>query len=106
MLAENIPDPKLRKKIWLKIFEYKKKNNNLSEAKIIISKSKNLIKIEDILPLMGGNVKINEFKDELKVCIQNYEASKGKLISEINLFNELNESINRDIDLSEKKQSK
>jgi hypothetical protein len=52
---------------------------------------------------MGGNVKINEFKDELKVCIQNYEASKGKLISEINLFNELNESINRDIDLSEKK---
>lgn len=103
MLAENIPDPKLRKKIWLKIFEYKKKNNNLSEAKIIISKSKNLIKIEDILPLMGGNVKINEFKDELKVCIQNYEASKGKLISEINLFNELNESINRDIDLSEKK---
>lgn len=103
MLAENIPDPKLRKKIWIKIFEYKKQNNNLSEAKNIISKSKNLIKIEDILPLMGGNVKINEFKDELKVCIQNYEASKGKLISEINLFNELNESINRDIDLSEKK---
>ena len=103
MLAENIPDPKLRKKIWLKIFEFKKKNNNLSEAKIIISKSKNLIKIEDILPLMGGNVKINEFKDELKVCIQNYEESKGKLISEVNLFNELNETINRDIDLSEKK---
>jgi hypothetical protein len=45
-----------------KVFEYKKQNNNLSEAKNIISKSKGLIKIEDILPLMGGDVKINEFK--------------------------------------------
>jgi hypothetical protein len=103
MLAENIPDQELRKKIWLKVFEYKKQNNNLSEAKNIISKSKDLIKIEDILPLMGGDVKINEFKNELKVCIEKYEKNVHDLKAEIILFNELNESINRDIDLSEKK---
>ena len=103
LLAENIPDVKLRKKIWIKIFEFKKNQNKLSEAKDIINKSKHLIKIEDILPLMGDEVKVNEFKNELNECIKNYEKNKRSLTQEIKYFNESNDSIKKDIDISEQK---
>ena len=103
LLPKNIPDLKLKKKIWLQIFENKRKNGNLSDAKNIITESGGIIKIEDILPLMGDNVKISEFKTELKDCISRYEQSVQLLKKEIKEFNDSNDSINKDIDFSEKK---
>ena len=103
LLPKNIPDPKLKKKIWLQIFENKRKIGNLSDAKNIIAESKGIIKIEDILPLMGDDVKISEFKKELKDCISSYEQSHQLLQKEIREFNDSNDLINKDIDLSEKK---
>ena len=103
LLPKNIPDPKIKKKIWIQIFENKRETYNLSEAKEIISKSKGELKIEDILPLMGDDVKINEFKTELQDCIQSYELSRKKLNKEIKNFNDSNESIIKDIELSQKK---
>ena len=102
LLPKNIPDYKLRKKIWLKIFESKREDGNFSEAKKIIADSEGIIKIEDILPLMGDNVKINEFKDDLKECIKKYEENVHILNKEIKEFNESNDSINKDINLCEK----
>ena len=102
-LPKNIPDQNLKKKIWLQIFEHIKQSNDLSEAKKIITDSEGVLKIEDILPLMGDNVKINEFKNELKDCIGKYEKSVRLLQKEIKEFNNSNDLINKDIDFSEKK---
>ncbi len=64
-IAQNLEDMKLKKEIWLKIFKYYKKDS-FQESKDIVNESNGIIKIEDILPYMGDNVKINEFNDELK----------------------------------------
>ena len=103
LFLKNIQDKKLKKKIWLQIFENKKISENLDEAKSIIKESKGVIKLEDILPLMGDDVKINEFKSELKNCIENYEKRVNDLDLGIKEFNDVNDLINRDIYLSEKK---
>ena len=102
-LTKNILDEKFRKKIWLKIFVYEKEKHNLTKAKEIIEKSDNIIKIEDVIPLMSDNEKLNDLKEELAKCIQNSDESIIKLNNEIREFNEANNSINKDIDFSEKK---
>ena len=102
-LTKSIQEKKLQKKIWIKIFQYQKKNKGLSKAKEIINKSKNAIQIEDVIPLMGDDEKLIELKDELKICIENSEKNVRLLNKEINDFNESNDSISKDIELSEKK---
>ena len=102
LIATNIFEPKLKKQIWLKIFDYRKKEGFL-EAKKIVNESKGFIKIEDVLPLMGDNVKINEFKDELKDCIKTYEKSVDLLNKEINEFNNSSKHIQEDIHKAKKK---
>ena len=102
-LTKKIPEEKLMKKIWLKLFLYEKDTKGLSAAKDIIKESNNMIKIEDVIPLMGDDEKLSELKDELKNCIENSERSVILLNKEINEFNESNNSINKDIELSEKK---
>ena len=67
------------------------------------NKSKNAIQIEDVIPLMGDDEKLIELKDELKICIENSEKNVRLLNKEINDFNESNDSISKDIELSEKK---
>ena len=102
-LLNNIPEPALKKKIWLQVFEHKKRTDSLAEAKNLIKESQGLISIEDVLPLMGDNVKISEFKNELKDCISNYEKSVQKLKKEFKDFNDSNDLINKDIDICERK---
>ena len=102
LIAQNIYEPKLKKKIWLKIFDYRKKEGFL-EAKKIVNESNGFIKIEEVLPLMGDNVKINEFKDELKDCIKTYEKSVELLKKEIIEFNFSSDLIQKDIYKAQKK---
>ena len=102
LIAQNISEPKLRKQIWLQIFDYRKKEGFL-EAKKIVNESKGFIKIEDVLPLMGDNVKINEFKDELKDCIKTYEKNVDLLNKEIDEFNYSSNLIQKDINKAKKK---
>ena len=102
-LLKNIQNKKLKKKIWLRIFQHEKENKGLSKAKEVINKSKNIIQIEDVIPLMGDNEKLIELKDELNIYIENSEKSERKLNKEIKDFNESNDSINKDIESSEKK---
>ena len=102
-LTKNIQEKKLRKKILLKIFQYEKEHRGLSEAKKIINNSKDMIQIEDVIPLMGDDEKLIELKDELMKCIENSEKIEISLNKEIKDFNESNNSINKDIELSEKK---
>ena len=102
-LAKKIPDVNLKKKIYLHIFEKFREKKTLEESKIVIKESGGIIKIEDILPLIGDDVKINEFKSELLDCIENYEYSEKQLEKELKEFDEANNLINKDIDISEKK---
>ena len=102
-LTKNIKEEKLKKKIWLKIFQYVKANKSLSVAKELINKSKNMIKIEDVIPLMNDDEKLNDLKEELTNCIQRSEESVRKLNNEIREFNESNNLINKDIEFSEKR---
>ena len=97
-LARNIPEEKLKKKIWLKLFDNERQSKGLSDAKEIIKKSKGIIEIQDILPLMGEDVKIVQFQDELDDCITKYEKSIRELNKEVEDFNESNDLINKDID--------
>jgi len=101
IIAQNITDPKLKKQFWLKVFNFRKKEN-FFDAKQIVKESGGFIKIEDILPLMGDSVKIGEFKDELKDCINNYEKSVQLLNKEIKEFNYSTNLIKNDIIKSQK----
>ena len=96
LIASNISNLKLKKQLWLKVFEFQKKEGFL-EARQIVNESDGLIKIEDILPLMGDNVKIGEFKEELKDCINSYEKSVELLNKEIKEFNISTNLIQKDI---------
>ena len=102
-LTKSIQEKKLRKKILLKIFQYEKEHKGLSQAKKVINNSKDMIQIEDVIPLMGDDEKLIELKEELMKCIENSEKNELSLNKEINDFNESYDSINKDIELSEKK---
>ena len=102
-LTENIKEEKLKKKIWLKIFQHEKETKGLSSAKEVIKESENMIKIEDVIPLIGDDEKLIELKDELTNSILNSEESVRLLNKEISEFNDSNDLINKDIELSEKK---
>ena len=102
LIAHNITNPKLKKELWIKIFNSRKKEGFI-EAKQIVNESNGLIKIEDILPLMGDSVKIGEFKEELKDCIKNYEKSVDLLNKEIKEFNVSKNLIQKDITKAQKR---
>ena len=87
-LTKSIQEKKLRKKILLKIFQYEKEHKGLSQAKKVINNSKDMIQIEDVIPLMGDDEKLIELKEELMKCIENSEKNELSLNKEINDFNE------------------
>ena len=101
LIGTNISNPKLKKQLWLKVFEFQKKEGFI-EARRIVNESNGLIKIEDILPLMGDTVKIGEFKEELKDCINSYEKSVELLNKEIKEFNVSTDLIQKDISKAQK----
>ena len=102
LIIQNISNQKIKKQLWLKVFDSRKKAGFL-EAKQIVNESNGFIKIEDILPLMGDNVKIGEFKDELKDCINSYEKSIKLLNKEMMEFNFTTNIIKKDIAKAQKK---
>ena len=101
-IAQNIKDDKIKKDIWLRIFKYFK-TNNFADAKNILESSMGILKIEDILPFMMDNVKLEELKTDLQACINFYEEGVQQLKQEINDYNQSTEIIKRDIYKIQKK---
>ena len=95
-IAQNIKDDKIKKDIWLRIFKYFK-TNNFADAKNILESSMGILKIEDILPFMMDNVKLEELKTDLQACINFYEEGVNQLKQEINDYNQSTEIIKKDI---------
>ena len=101
-IAQNIKDEKIKKDIWLRIFKYFK-TNNFADAKNILESSCGVLKIEDILPFMMDNVKLEELKTDLQACINFYEKGVIQLKQEINDYNQSTELIKKEIFKIQKK---
>lgn len=95
-IAQNIENDKIKKDIWLRIFKFYK-TNNFANAKNILESSQGVLKIEDILPFMMEDVKLEELKNDLEACINFYEEGVSQLRQEINDYNKSTENILNDM---------
>lgn len=103
-IARRALGDKLKKQLWLKIFVFVlSKNGNNIEASLETMKDSDTLEIEDVLPHIMDNIKIEMFKREISSCINNYEDNIDKLQKEIRLYNETAEKIKRDIRTVRKK---
>ena len=92
-IAENAPDKKLQKMLWIDIFrnlgeryngtDTNKNEEKLTQALKIMEKSK-VLKIEDVLPYITDSIKIEEFKSHISECISQYEQNINELKKESN----------------------
>lgn len=98
-IAKSVEDHKLKKHLWLEIFNYeiKTNNSNISMALEIMKESNEILKIEDILPHLMDNIKIEVFKDRITSCISVYENDIQNLKKDIVSYNKTAENIKFDI---------
>lgn len=104
-IAKSVDDPKIKKHLWLEIFinEIKKNQDNFNLALETMNDS-DILKIEDVLPHIMGNIKIEVFKKEITNCINLYENEIHELRNDIKNFNKTAENIKSDIYKVKKKQ--
>ena len=105
-IANNAPNLKLKKKLWIEIFRNysesggdldSKKEEKFTQAIKIMEKSK-ILKIEDVLPHITDSIKIEEFKKQISECISQYEKNIDGLKNNIKTYNKISENIQKDID--------
>lgn len=97
-IAKSVDDQKLKKHLWLEIFNYEIKinNSNINMALEIMRES-DILKIEDVLPHLMDNIKIEVFKEEITSCISIYENDIQNLKKDIVSYNKTAENIKVDI---------
>ena len=100
-IASNAPGEKLRKKLWIEIFGCDAQNE-FKQALDIMKESK-ILKIEDVLPHITDTIKIEEFKNQISTCINEYESNIKQLKENINSYNVIAENIKKDIEKVKKK---
>ena len=94
-IASNAPGDKLKKKLWIEIF-FANNHNEFKDAIKIIEESK-ILKIEDVLPYITDSIQIDEFKQQIKKCIVDYETNIKKLKDDINDYNTTSENLKNNI---------
>ena len=94
-IAQNVDDDKIKKNLWLDIFSSNKKDD-FKNALDIMEKSQ-VLKIEDVLPRIMDNIKIEEFKEQISNCIDLYEKNIKTLRDDITQYNKTAEDIKTDI---------
>ena len=93
-IASNAQGEKLQKKLWIDIFCDDKQNE---KDPIKIMKESKILKIEDVLPFISDEIKIEDFKMQISKCINEYEDNINQLKEDINNYNKANETIINDI---------
>ena len=93
-IASNAQGEKLKKKLWIDIFCDNKQNE---KDPIKIMKESKILKIEDVLPYISDEIKIEDFKSQISKCINEYEDNINHLKEDINNYNKANEIIINDI---------
>ena len=94
-IASNAPGEKLKKKLWIEIF-FANNHNEFKDAIKIIEESK-ILKIEDVLPYISDSIQFDEFKQQVKKCIVDYENNIKKLKEDINDYNTTSENLKNNI---------
>ena len=101
-IAENAPDDKLKKILWVEIFNnvsqknFKKALNILTETKIL--------KIEDVLPHTTDSIKIEDFKNKISECINDYQNNINKFKEDILEYNTNIDNMKNEIENLKKNQ--
>jgi hypothetical protein len=105
MIAKSVEDVKLKRNLWLDIFihEIARNKDNFNLALEAMNESE-VLKIEDVLPHIMGNIKIEVFKKEITNCINIYENNIQELKRDIFKYNKTAEDIKSDIYKVKKKQ--
>ena len=93
-IASNAQGEKLQKELWIEIFCDNKQNE---KDPIKIMKESKILKIEDVLPYISDEIKIEDFKIQISKCINEYEENINHLKEDINNYNKANETIINDI---------
>ena len=93
-IASNTQNEKLKKKLWIDIFCDIKQNE---KDPIQIMKESKILKIEDVLPYISDEIKIEDFKTQISKSINEYEENINHLKEDINNYNKANEVIINDI---------
>ena len=93
-IASNAQGEKLQKKLWIDIFCDNKQNE---KDPIKIMKESKILKIEDVLPYISDEIKIEDFRAQISKCINEYEENINHLKEDINNYNKANETIINDI---------
>ena len=96
IMTQNIPNEEKQRKIWIKIFIYFNKKKIYS-PKYILELSNGVLNIEDILPLMDDEIKLQDIKLDLQECIDVYEEGVSQLKQKIISYNKSNRNIQQDI---------
>ena len=94
-IASNAPGEKLKKKLWIEIF-FTNNHKEFKDAIKLIEESK-ILKIEDVLPYITDSIQIDEFKQQIKKCIVDYENNIKKLKEDINDYNSTSENLKNNI---------
>ena len=102
LMTQNIPNEEKQRKIWIKLFNFFKKNRKYS-PKNILELSSGIINIEDILPLMDDEIELKDIKIDLQECIDVYEEGVSQLKQKILTYNKSNNNIKDDIYLINKR---
>ena len=89
-IAANTQNEKLKKKLWIDIFCDNKQNE---KDPIKIMKESKILKIEDVLPYISDEIKIEDFKAQISKSINEYEENINHLKEDINNYNKANEVI-------------
>ena len=93
-IASNTQNEKLKKKLWIDIFCDNKQNE---KDPIKIMKESKILKIEDVLPYISDEIKIEDFKTQISKSINEYEENINHLKEDINNYNKANEVIINEI---------
>ena len=96
LITQNISNEEKQKKIWITLFNFFKKNKKYS-PKNILEFSNGIINVEDILPFMDDETKLQDIKTDLQECIDIYEDGVSHLKEKIVTFNKSNKNIREDI---------
>ena len=96
IMTQNIQNEEKQRKIWIKLFKFFNKNRKYS-PKEILEISNGVINIEDILPLMDDDIKLQDIKIDLQECIDVYEEGVSQLKQKIVNYNKSNCHIQEDI---------
>ena len=87
-ITQNIQNEEKQKKIWIKLFNFFKKDKKFS-TKNILELSNGKLNVEDILPYMGDKIKLNDIKMDIQECIDVYEEGVSQLKQKIISYNKL-----------------